>query len=85
MKEQEITLAENNPMLSSMLMARSKFLVGTTRPKNIKNWNRMTNLLLLKDLRRQEKEVESELDAGEVRVEVASARLNKAGEILLAI
>lgn len=79
MQEQRVTLEENNPLMQSMLLARSKFLVGTTRPRNIKNWNRMTNLLLLTELRRIEKEKESELDQGEVRVEVQWARLNKLG------
>ena len=79
MQEQWTTLAENNPTMQSMLMARSKSLVGTTRPKNIKNWNRMTNLIRLMDIRRQEMEKESELDKGEVRLEIMWARFNKIG------
>ena len=32
------------------MRARSRFLLGVTRPKNLQNWSRLTNNLLLKQL-----------------------------------
>jgi len=84
MKDQWITLKENNPTMQSMLQARSKHLVKTTRPKNLRSWLRMTNLMLIHDIRRAENEKERELERGEVRLEIKSSRLNEIGLKILA-
>ena len=50
----------------SLLHAKSRFLLGITRPKNLQGWNRLTNKLLLKQKYDKERERESMLEAGEV-------------------
>jgi hypothetical protein len=84
MKDQWLTLKENNPTMQSMLQARSKHLVKTTRPKNLRSWLRMTNLKLIHDIRRAQNEKERELERGEVRLEIKSSRLNEIGLRILA-
>ena len=84
MEGQWETLHPNNPQMKHTLKSitgvqMSKHLVGCTRPRNIKNWSRMTSLLLLHEVWKSEKTKESELLKGEVRLEISWLRLNKSG------
>ena len=84
MEQQWATVKENNPNMEErlgplgLLQSRSKFLVGETSPKNIKNWSRITSFMLMnEDLRlvrkeeaaaaRAAEEERQQLEPGEVR------------------
>ena len=77
MSEQWTTLADNNPTMQSLIAERAKRLVGTTKPRCIRNWSRLSNLTMLHEQNRIKSAAESELTKGEVRVELTHARLNK--------
>merc|ERR1719393_855730 len=79
MMEQDAILTENNPTMVSLLHAKSRKLLGVTRPKNLQGWSKLTAKLMLKQQLDREREKESMLDSGEVRVELTSVRLNKNG------
>lgn len=64
---------------SRLTRAKSRFLVGVTKPKNMKHWERLTTNILAKELKRKEREAESALAQGEVRVELTSLKLSKNG------
>lgn len=84
MKSQSAVLIENNPMMSSLLAGGSRFLVGVTRPKNIKRWGRMGKQILDLEERKKHALSSAVLSKGEVRLEIVNARLNKLGLARLA-
>eukprot|EP00900_Chrysochromulina_parva_P010882 jgi/Chrpa1/19796/Chrysochromulina_OHIO_Genome00026223-RA len=84
MVDQWLTLKDNNPTMQSMLQARTNHLVKTTRPKNLRNWLRLTNSILIHQIRQVQLAKDRELERGEVRLEIMGTRLNEKGLQILA-
>lgn len=59
--------------------SKARYLVGTTRPRNVTRWEKMVQTLLQYEIKRLEKDKESALQEGEIRVEMMTVKLAKNG------
>ena len=76
---------QGNEQNRRLTRSKSRFLVGTTKPRNVSRWEKMVSNLMKEEVKRKERDQGSLLAVGEIRVELTTVKLSKNGLIRMGV